>query len=130
MVAKTNGEEVTTDTSQEYIKMCEKAQRDLVNFCPRKDSDEQIMRVRGRWFSVDLTKAIWLPEEFQLKEIAKSIYRQRDRSSADIESEMLQDYYTFVQKSKIQYSREPNWLMFIMEKSYNKTWNGKDWQGA
>ncbi len=120
------------DTSQEYIKMCEKAQRELVNFCPVKDldSDEQIMRVRGSWFVVDLTKTIWLPEEFQLKEIAKSIYRQRDRSSADIECEMLQDYYTFVQKSKIQYSREPNWLMFIMEKSCNKTWNGKDWQGV
>lgn len=122
------------DTSPEYIKMCEKAQRELENFCPLKThidsgSEKKVVQIQGMWFAVDLLSGtIWLPHEFQLRKIAKSLYWKRDRSAKNIETEMLQDYYTYVQNSIIEWSREQTWLTFIMEKRYNKIWNGEYWQ--
>lgn len=128
-------------TSQENIKMCEKAveiQRPWLvkmaenprfgdiyaNYCsgeligPFFKSDKMpipIEKLRERRY-------IWLPTQAQLQKVLGSSFPPLGiLSRLNHVYEQNKDYWTGFE------SFEQLWLAFVMKEKYNKTWNGEDW---
>ncbi len=120
------------DTSETYIKMCEKAEeiqnewyqhtsdtRDFI-WCP---THRKLWAVLQQGYLCEknkpcTTKGIWLPRQDQLQEMVHFTC-----SKGDVQR--LLRY--FIERSPDVQSMEQLWLAFVMKEKYNKTWKGTDW---
>ena len=126
------------DTSETYIKMCEKALEiqegwlhEQNDFYILKDvkPDGTLLPANNKW-------AIWLPRQDQLQ----GILHHEDKGSDLDKYWSLQmfdwatdysDYYECVVYTAYanQFnSMEQLWLAFVMFKKYSKVWDGEQWQ--
>ena len=114
------------DTSKTFVKMCEQA----------KEIQTQKPFDRMSWYYLPMaddvyeggllntvTTAIWLPEQDQLQKM----YGDYDDCLTAMywwkEASRIGDYYGYDDFA----SMEQLWLAIVMEKLYNKVWNGSKW---
>jgi len=137
------------DKSKEYIKMCD---------CPEIQDGKWKDGTGGTWISENVmvasccygvgdfyynkdfealnecshcghkrvytekTKSIWLPRQDQLQEMVTNfnIYNT---------TEDFSKWVNIAFRSAVNWgSLEQMWLSYVMNKKYNKTWNGKKWE--
>ena len=141
------------DTSETYIKMCEKAaeiqegheaiiqgdwwcwksyQRQVV---PHVDA-RPISRVDKREKKVVRNTRIWLPRQDQLQEMVKEIAMDELTRGQFLVAYLEQYFDYFCNEEYANYgtstglhfgSMEQLWLAFVMKEKYNKIWNGDEW---
>jgi hypothetical protein len=85
----------------------------------------------GEYIAEIIHNAIWLPRQDQLQEMI-TVYDTMD----DNKDEQLSSFYEFCfsgywadeyhKRNRMSY--EQLWLAFVMNKKYNKKWNGKNWE--
>lgn len=122
------------DTSETYIKMCEKAeeiqalfQYKRLDFYFRNDRDKRRKRLSvSQGHGRRIQAVLWMPCQDQLQEMVggleagfidwagwlKNIYPCEKYPNAAL--------YAFD-------SYEQLWLAFVMKELHNKVWNGEDW---
>ena len=119
------------DTSETYVKMCEKAteiQAEKVeyrqgDYFAGKSIEWQIVMCSRKGGTPILLMTVWLPRQDQLQEmlfdtehifarvvLLKEFVRQNERY-------ILNKMRSF----------EQLWLAFVMQERYSKIWNGEDW---
>ena len=128
------------DTTETYIKMCEKADAEIQGRVPqegdyfslctnikcttyRKEShkkDTGVILICGHYEANIHHGDIWLPRQDQLQEIAKDM-AVSERKLAVYFGRWCEDWGDF------QFSLEKLWLAFVMKEKYNKIWNGEGW---
>jgi len=108
------------DTTETYIKMCEKAEEiqleywdpELLGYEDLQDfyagDEDTVYRGEHR---------IWLPRQDQLQEMFN------DNINYTIQ---IQGFGEILEFYGCQ-SWEQLWLAFVMKEKYNKTWNGEEW---
>ncbi len=117
------------DTSEEYIKMCEKAVDIRELWKPNVGdysifSDDNSLRVIHVVNHVETMrkKWIWLPRQDQLQGMLIKVHpitlTQRFKEYTDV-----LNLKGWVQDC----SMEQLWLAFVMKEKFNKTWTGEDW---
>lgn len=128
------------DTTEQYIKMCEKAGE------IRKLNTEHIQRLgelpvnvpyycdSDCYINLDNLKIIWLPRQDQLQEMCKYF---KNLPPAEYSARgLLKAFWEFVDGNWLNYlwvlsneqvSMEQLWLAFVMKEKYHKIWNGKNW---
>lgn len=120
------------DTSKEYIKMCEEAKEiqklwgELTgDFCYCKDTKYRIVNiVNNPPPRIEITSHLWLPRQDQLQEMVGATY-----PASNVLAEFLELGFVysgvFVAKDPISScdSLEKAWLVFVMQKKYNKEWD-------
>ena len=121
------------DTSETYIKMCEKAgEIQRGKHYPKTMGQKIIFWENDVFAQISLLsinwKIVWLPRQDQLQAIL-------DYSLAPL-GMLWKFYYTVYGKEtdedKREYwcifdSMEQLWLAFVMKEKFNKIWNGEDW---
>lgn len=105
--------------TNQYIKMCEKAEEIQEIFKNRNDELGYVRYVFGE-------RSIWLPSQEQLQEMVK-----------DEIGRLLRDFVLFARNyfhpptmDKINvrfYSMSELWLAYVMKKKYKKYWDSEDW---
>lgn len=140
------------DTSETYIKMCEKAEEiqklrmsnefdDGDWFYDREEAE--VYPVVGSWwyhhqsacFEVMggdincIDTDVWLPRQDQLQEMLWSSFEGKNRYAIYEIVEAFKDY-TFNTRQHMLFdpSMEQLWLAFVMKEKYDKTWNGEKWK--
>jgi hypothetical protein len=133
------------DTSETYIKMCEKAteiqtewkpnQGDL--YCYQENGPEYYVHMLLKKHNpqyLALPGYIWLPRQAQLQEMVDAPYQDDnpERQSIGRHAQLIQlvrDIDLFSQQINLKSitSMEQLWLAFIMKAKYGKVWNGTDW---
>ena len=116
------------DTSETYIKMCEKAveiQKVAPKFRPCRGPDY--------WYyplNRDVERPIWLPCQDQLQEMVGGYQPQIFRTFVEfvIGSRYLETWGDHLGPWDNHQSFEQLWLAFVMEEKYGKIWTGSDWQ--
>ena len=109
------------DTSETYIKMCEKAVEIQKIWNPTFGDwlqDEYISIVSDEELARENKKKndVWLPRQDQLQEMVGCnpgnwiIWMDK-----------------FISDREYFYTLEQTWLAFVMKKKYGKIWNGEDW---
>lgn len=130
------------DTSEQYIKMCEKAEEiqarvlllgicepEYLHTCGADVSSE------GDWFH----QHIWLPRQDQLQEMVNELPEwqkhiiNRLYAFADFvhKEPYLPKHFKDIEKDEACHfftSMEQLWLAFVMKEKYNKIWYGEDWK--
>ena len=135
------------DSSETYIKMCEKAEEIQGQADDERDGD---FWCGGRTFhpvpflytnchdefecyakfslvqsNQRKNRQIWLPRQDQLQEMVWKDFKLQLISHA------LMDFYNWAQSLFDELddyeSMEQLWLAFVMLQKYRKTWNGEDW---
>ena len=134
------------DTSETYIKMCEKAEEiqslkstgylhksTMGTICHGsegtvwwgKPTDEIISP-----FVVPMLLAIWLPRQDELQEMLGF----EDRGELTLLRVFDRLDYIFNRKHPIYFkqftSLEQFWLAFVMKENHNKVWEGEEWKTA
>ena len=124
------------DTSETYIKMCERA--DLKPHNSEHDRqwqdgdcyflDEKVDVYTFWHYPTHIYNAIWLPRQDQLQEMVDGDVYEKVCNFYDFVNDVVgwelmkyklkEDYFT---------SMEQLWLAFVMKEKINKTWNGEDW---
>ena len=120
------------DTSEQYIKMCEKAEEIQVYKTHRQtdmylhkgiDGDE----VMAGYNLAYVANSIWLPRQDQLQEMVGLIdgvnYHYQD---------LERHFYEWINRHDYKWrhytaTAEQLWLAFVMKEKYNKVWNGENW---
>ena len=128
------------DTSETYIKMCEKAGEIQKLWKPNEEFDlayceycHKCHRILGE----HKDSYIWLPRQDQLQEMVSP---NKERLAGLItafdvflynEGERLPEGENHLNSIETHYtSMEQLWLAFIMKEKYNKVWNNGDWVEA
>ncbi len=117
------------DTSETYVKMCEKAveiqhQTPKSIYVGSKPGSffysRYVSRIVNAEYAQNPETVIWLPRQDQLQEMVRGEYK-------DIK-EMIHDFGPFLtyQASSLA-SLEIVWLEFVMKIKYGKVWSGEDW---
>jgi len=119
------------DTSETYIKMCEKAeeiQESYLEKCKqgwlRTSAVGLLVNAidyNGEVFTSYGLNVVWLPHQDQLQEIYLEPYRDRL---------IVEEFYSWFEKLPFSpqfTSMEQLWLAFVMKEKYNKVWDGEDW---
>lgn len=143
------------DTSESYIKMCEKAeeiQAQWLNHDTEGDfavSTKTIEGYNGFWelkanevmivgndseydltieqqADIDETGAIWLPRQDQLQEMVGVNWVRTLNDFGWWVNDNSADEWSF-DNVLFWGSMEQLWLAFVMKEKYNKVWNGTDW---
>jgi len=138
------------DTSEVYIKMCEKATEIQKKWKPKgadfmfntaveeccfiRVERTQDRRYKDYYMDYNEDRFLWLPRQDQLQEMVKdwdtpsSMFITgvpglfwSDETGYSKEDDKLFDYYSEFN------SFEQLWLAFVMKEKYNKVWNGTDW---
>ncbi len=105
------------DTSEEYIKMCEKA-GEIQKVKPSPNDPREFFRLDKN--------AVWLPRQDQLQEMCQEKKPQWLLSSLDISvNHEMSRHYDYFQRFT---SMEQLWLAFVMKERFNKTWSEKEWK--
>jgi len=120
------------DTSEEYIKMCEKAyeiqvlsKREAGNFYYdfRRENlyvlDNIVIQanVEGKTIMPD---DIWLPRQDQLQEMLNI---ESNKFGFQLLKEYMNKKEMYITFYKLNISWEIFWLFFVMEEKFNKNWN-------
>ena len=115
------------DTSQEYVRMCEKA----TEIQPPAEISVDRTNHANFWQRSpdgDAYHYIWLPRQDQLQELVGgdkySTFYELVESLSSYEMLDQSPYNPF---SDIQPSMEIVWLAFVMHQKYGKRWDGADW---
>jgi len=125
------------DTSETFIKQCEKAEeiQGAWKHSKRNSGDWYHHRRMGRAYVVseldqEDIDCLWLPRQDQLQEI----YRQYDKTVSiwGMVSRLKDFIYgvddnDFTREAELFTSMEQLWLAFVMKEKYQKTWDGNDW---
>ena len=130
------------DTSEKYIKMCEKAQeiqdlRKLDNgegspylkegdyFCKLTSTNVELFKNKTSYILIDI---VWLPRQDQLQDIV--INKTNNFGSNNLSSQLLLNNIVgfskelYCSRKKEMFSTlEQLWLAFVMKTIYNKIWN-------
>lgn len=105
------------DTSEIYIKMCEKTEEIQKAKPPY---GEQWFREFYTYYPED--QLVWLPRQDQLQEMLLN---------EEIDTICLAlNFYDWVKAglwANAEYSMEQLWLAFVMKEKHNKVWNGQEW---
>lgn len=129
------------DTSETYIKMCEKAEEITGKWNPhcRGQNDfwwaEVESDLNGRGICMKIsemgakTKYIWIPRQDQLQEMVD------DESSYPVSHQLLKieaffktiDWWEGKDGDHGEITWEQLWLAFVMKEKFNKTWDGAKW---
>ena len=123
------------DKTEIFVKMCEKAE-EIQRMSPRVFITTNAVNIpfydlEGNcWFNRNSEKAIWLPRQDQLQDMAWD--KEIGEDNID---HLLMRFYTEIHKIPDfdwQYwdrfrTMEQKWLAFVMKSRYNKVWNGKEW---
>lgn len=121
----------------EYREMCKKAQEELLKeWNPSKGDCYLIFHTNsldmGFWCEACIKELnqrpffdfTWIPRQDQLQEILKKkteILKKRL-------DELLDNFYLWSKNTRDKFtSMEQLWLAFVMEKKYNKIWDGINW---
>ena len=136
------------DTSETYIKMCEKAteiranheyvEGDIVAYLRSKNYQKfswasegkpQIeLYVEGHIFDITKIEFCWLPRQDQLQEMVPTkIAGTKPNLKMISEFTHFFDYWDTMGIPAILTTWEQLWLAFVMKEKYNKAWNGEDW---
>lgn len=131
------------DNSEQYIKKCEKAVAIQENYKPNHgdwvyynnmtDPEEMVVCAGDEWQNDQLrpwisygttykesdTPTVYLPRQDQLQEIVIPKFSSQ--------FEMMYAFWKYYNKYPNKQSLESYWLDFVMEKLYEKRWNGEDW---
>jgi hypothetical protein len=126
------------DTSEQYIKMCEKAEEIQNHFNERK-FDEGSFWFRGQKKDIVTNKYfaffrkfgdVWLPRQDQLQEM---ILEKHENEFKCLEwvglVESLIGYYEKMGKRNLERTKslEQLWLALVMKKKFGKVWDGREW---
>ena len=122
------------DTSETYIKMCEKLPED---FCPRPWGalDMQVLPsgfyyLRNEVYYIKGQKIIQLYRQDQLQEMIDqlTIYSKVRRIYEFTWDFIWEEEREVLSKYAEQFtSMEQLWLAFVMKERWNKIWNGENW---
>ena len=122
------------DTSETYIKMCEKAAEIQVNiikptiitfFDEREHRVPLRMGCDGSFFWAE--REVWLPRQDQLQEMFP---KQKDfYSDVIFFRDMIRGFGSKFLSHQAD-SWEQLWLILVIRWEYNKVWNGDDWVGV
>ena len=103
------------DTSENYIKMCWKAQ-EIQNTLPRNTDEAGESYIDGTTYilkySAEYKTIVWLPRQDQLQEMIGSI-------PGNYKLEPNSGYWAWA----FAKTWEQLWLAFVMKEKFNKTWN-------
>ena len=116
------------DTSETYIKMCEKAE----NILPHINIEPEDFMMNGSRGSMGAS--IWLPRQDQLQEMVP----HNEKNNFDWMCQ-LSKLEAFTVENYDHGQRYPEyiwnfstweqlWLAYVMKEKYNKVWNGEDWK--
>jgi len=103
------------DTSETYIKMCEKAE-EIQKLAPNplySSHDWFVERIRGN-------VPVWLPRQDQLQDMIT------DRPMSGLLLDFRDSALAFLWGDGLD-SMEQLWVAFVMKEKYNKVWNGEGW---
>ena len=112
------------DTSETYIKMCEKAVE------IQEIWKSEVIKPDDRSFWIDdfnKQKSIWLPRQDQLQEMMRPTPERGEKISP---YGLSWSFYRFIDQLpplKRGNSFEQLWLAYVMKWEHHKVWNGKDW---
>ena len=126
------------DTSETYIKMCEKAEEiqaqnnstTIHKYLKHGDYSywNGVTVICSKDYDLFLSqfdRVIWLPRQDQLQEMVhidssglRLVWRFYD---------WLRDYDVSPEQIETYDSMEQLWLAFVMKKHFSKIWNGDDW---
>ena len=119
------------DTTEKNIMMCEKAE-EIQRMSPRVFITTNAVNIpfydlEGNcWFNRNNEKAIWLPRQDQLQDMAWNVELGED--NIDL---LLMRFYTEIHITSGYWdlfrTMEQKWLAFLMKSRYNKVWNEKEW---
>ena len=141
------------DTSEQYIKMCKRAEEIQGQWKPAEADfmfntavgETTFIRVnrttdrRRRHHSIPYNKDrfFWLPRQDQLqemvgvqdaRELLLSFHRfTHPADGMSIRQEDFEDVKARTKYRSLFTSMEQLWLAFVMKEKYNKVWNGGDW---
>lgn len=126
------------DTSEEYIKMCEKAEEIQKEWKPhwgdfsseKEDNTYVFVLTTVKNIVQDQQDYIWLPRQDQLQEmiIASPFDCDLwDRFTDFIFTPYNDDDPNKNEACELFQSGEQLWLAFVMEEKYNKVWDGTNW---
>lgn len=125
------------DTSEQYIKMCEKA-TEIQESHEWKSLDWRSLsnhthRYRGIFFP---PYGIWLPTQSQLQEMVEYefkvilakfhcwVFYEAPLSAPDFVHRKIAESHSYTSSFE---SMEQLWLAFVMHEKYQKVWNGEEW---
>ena len=136
------------DTSEQYIKMCEKAEKIQGKWKPQEGDwivekgyrDVPLVLMEGLragfitgvgWEDddpFDHEESIWLPRQDQLQEMVV----QYPKDEPWVTFTLLRDFVMALPNARSVYTEqftswEQLWLAFVMKEKYNKMWNGEGW---
>jgi len=108
------------DTSEIYIKMCEKAgEIQRLHFGTEEENDFYWCSIRATTLEEGkkIGYAIWLPRQDQLQKMV-----------GDFEGQIKEAlYWLYSDEMELVTSFEQWWLRVVMRQKYNKFWDGEDW---
>ena len=119
---------IIMDTSEQYMKMCEKAEE----IQGLRDTSHRgfptpcfSYHENDVWFNpVDNKPAIWLPRFDQLQEMLDT----EEIEPNLIPYDKLFHFTSWVRVEDVPFtSMEQLWLAFIMKEKFNKVWDGEIW---
>jgi len=130
------------DTSEQNIKMCEKAVEiqalkptkfDWLGNCYfgtthfHSENEPSLFGTVG--FKLANVDAVWLPRQDQLQEMVVKLGGTLESLLTDFIDfcQLMSDDGTYVTYVYCCASMEQLWLAFVMKEKYNKVWNGEDW---
>jgi hypothetical protein len=129
------------DTSETYIKMCEKAEEiQEQNPCNASDGNGKPLSFeKGNWYShhghVYVAKydyliagSIWLPRQDQLQDMYGDYHKCLGALYWWTECHKMSGKYDYWGYDSDTFeTMEQLWLAFVMKEKYNKVWNGDEW---
>ncbi len=133
------------DISGKYVEMCEKAE-EIQKLWRFENGDYLCLKVdkipyvhttccEGCKWEIENEENIWLPRQDQLQKMIsnKCIIKWEPEKYPLHLSAILEEYIDeriddWDAQSWQPDSMEKLWLLFVMEKEYNKVWNGTSWK--
>lgn len=122
------------DTSETYIKMCEKAKEiqgiehplttviDMTKFIYRENNVFYLEMSKNDY------KVIWLPRQDQLQEMVIGKWLGMAITYDIHEGYSYKLYNAGYEKALgVFETMEQLWLVFVMKEKYNKVWDGEEW---
>ena len=122
------------DTSETYIKMCERAEEIQKHIFDPEDTTKCIcggLETLGSFhlfydvFALKPTHTVWLPRQDQLQEMIPLIV-EGQTGYPEVSAAVLNKFLTF-QWNGFYKSMEQLWLAFVMKEKCNKIWDGEAW---
>ena len=133
------------DTSEQYIKMCEKAKeiqakwqhQDGDFYFTYADDDDDIIGGRSTlprpdsWTDWGKYHHIWLPRQDQLQEVVLKCWEEMLWEEQCNTETLIDEWRDFIGIQTVEFIRQSSmeqlWLAFVEKEKYGKAWDGEDW---